>query len=331
MITKFNTHELDQTGLSYFNARYYDVDTGRFFSPDPTVPKIDSTQHYNRYMFVAGNPISFMNASGYSEEEGGTQGTTSETTGNGNKTDSDGVFHQNDNNNSSTSSNNNSNNNNAWDDFWSGISEWASESYEWAKADVNYKLTKAFNGNDKEKMKAARENFFNKMMDYYTPGKTGDGTTMFINTNYSVFLAGHTALYDREKGRVYEVEPNKYNPDGGGITDITPMYRNVSIGDFLDTHKKQFDALAVTPIKVPNAGKLRETVNGNTGVAPFHFLGNNCKAYVRGLLEKGDVSPRVLSNYNINISNDPIPVTTAGGFGQYIAPKDSDFWEGVGQ
>jgi RHS repeat-associated protein len=68
---KFNTHELDQTGLSYFNARYYDSDTGRFISPDPTVPDPTSTQHYNRYMFVTGNPISLMDASGYSGGSGG--------------------------------------------------------------------------------------------------------------------------------------------------------------------------------------------------------------------------------------------------------------------
>jgi RHS repeat-associated protein len=68
---KFNTHELDQTGLSYFNARYYDSDTGRFISPDPTVPDPTSTQHYNRYMFVTGNPISLMDASGYSGNSGG--------------------------------------------------------------------------------------------------------------------------------------------------------------------------------------------------------------------------------------------------------------------
>jgi RHS repeat-associated protein len=76
----FNTHELDQTGLSYFNARYYDSDTGRFISPDPTIPNPTSTQHYNRYMFVTGNPISLMDASGYSGTTGGAQGTVDETT-----------------------------------------------------------------------------------------------------------------------------------------------------------------------------------------------------------------------------------------------------------
>jgi RHS repeat-associated protein len=62
------------------NARYYDSDTGRFISPDPTIPNPTSTQHYNRYMFVTGNPISLMDASGYSGTTGGAQGTVNEST-----------------------------------------------------------------------------------------------------------------------------------------------------------------------------------------------------------------------------------------------------------
>jgi RHS repeat-associated protein len=69
---KFNTHELDQTGLSYFNARYYDADTGRFITPDPTVPNPSDSQAFNRYSFVCGNPISFVDMNGYEKEEGGT-------------------------------------------------------------------------------------------------------------------------------------------------------------------------------------------------------------------------------------------------------------------
>jgi RHS repeat-associated protein len=68
----FNTHELDQTGLSYFNARYYDADTGRFITPDPTVPDPTDSQAFNRYSFVCGNPISFIDANGYEKDEGGT-------------------------------------------------------------------------------------------------------------------------------------------------------------------------------------------------------------------------------------------------------------------
>jgi RHS repeat-associated protein len=82
---------LDQTGLSYLtflpygkkglnqmlfyehkkavprNARYYDSDTGRFITPDPTVPDPSKTQTFNRYMFVSGNPISFVDMDGYQQ------------------------------------------------------------------------------------------------------------------------------------------------------------------------------------------------------------------------------------------------------------------------
>jgi RHS repeat-associated protein len=77
---KFNTHELDQTGLSYFNARYYDSDTGRFISPDPTIPNPTDTQAYNRYMFVQGNPISFVDMDGYRLDESGTGSIPDEVT-----------------------------------------------------------------------------------------------------------------------------------------------------------------------------------------------------------------------------------------------------------
>jgi RHS repeat-associated protein len=73
------------------NARYYDSDTGRFISPDPTVPDITNTQMYNRYMFVGGNPISFMDVDGYQEEQEkstGTQGITNQGSGKPEKTES---------------------------------------------------------------------------------------------------------------------------------------------------------------------------------------------------------------------------------------------------
>jgi RHS repeat-associated protein len=103
-IAKFNTHELDQTGLSYLtflpygkkglnqmlfyehkkavprNARYYDSDTGRFITPDPTVPDMTKTQTYNRYMFVEGNPISFVDMDGYQASQSGFPEMTSDVT-----------------------------------------------------------------------------------------------------------------------------------------------------------------------------------------------------------------------------------------------------------
>ena len=61
---KFNSHEQDASGLQYFNARYYDPETGRFAQADPTVPDPLNSQAYNRYMFCYGNPISFIDVNG---------------------------------------------------------------------------------------------------------------------------------------------------------------------------------------------------------------------------------------------------------------------------
>jgi murein DD-endopeptidase MepM/ murein hydrolase activator NlpD len=44
----------------------------RFISPDPTVPDITKTQSFNRYMFVSGNPISFVDMDGYQQTTSGT-------------------------------------------------------------------------------------------------------------------------------------------------------------------------------------------------------------------------------------------------------------------
>ena len=45
-----------RTGLAYYNARYYDPATGRFISPDRTIPSPGSGQSYNRYTYVDNNP-----------------------------------------------------------------------------------------------------------------------------------------------------------------------------------------------------------------------------------------------------------------------------------
>jgi len=67
---KFNSHESDKSGLMYFNARYYDPEIGRFAQADPTVPDPGKSQLFNRYMFVAGNPISFVDMEGYAPAAG---------------------------------------------------------------------------------------------------------------------------------------------------------------------------------------------------------------------------------------------------------------------
>ena len=53
------------TGLIYFNARYYDPELGIFISPDTIVPDAGNLFAYNRYMYVAGNPLRLTDSSGH--------------------------------------------------------------------------------------------------------------------------------------------------------------------------------------------------------------------------------------------------------------------------
>ncbi|TFH43717.1 MAG: hypothetical protein E4G96_00455, partial [Chrysiogenales bacterium] len=62
---KFNSHRLDdESGLYYYNARYYDPHIGRFITPDTIVPDPGNSQSLNRYMYVEGNPITLNDPSG---------------------------------------------------------------------------------------------------------------------------------------------------------------------------------------------------------------------------------------------------------------------------
>ncbi len=66
---KFNSHEHDQeSGLMYYNARYYDSNIGRFITPDTIVFDPGQSQTSNRYMYVVGNPIALNDATGNSPE-----------------------------------------------------------------------------------------------------------------------------------------------------------------------------------------------------------------------------------------------------------------------
>jgi len=55
----------DETGLYYYNARYYDPQLGRFIEPDTMVPGASDSQNLNRYSYVNNNPINQTDPSGH--------------------------------------------------------------------------------------------------------------------------------------------------------------------------------------------------------------------------------------------------------------------------
>ena len=44
----FTGQRLDDTGLYYYGARYYDATIGRFISADPLIPSLSNSQAWNR-------------------------------------------------------------------------------------------------------------------------------------------------------------------------------------------------------------------------------------------------------------------------------------------
>ena len=51
----YTGQELDDTGLLYYGARYYDPTLGRFVSPDTLIPDPTQPLDYNRYLYARGN------------------------------------------------------------------------------------------------------------------------------------------------------------------------------------------------------------------------------------------------------------------------------------
>lgn len=61
----FTGQILDDTGLYYYGARYYDPTIGRFISPDPIVQSPSNPQTLNRYSYVLNNPLKYIDPSGF--------------------------------------------------------------------------------------------------------------------------------------------------------------------------------------------------------------------------------------------------------------------------
>ncbi|MFC2018020.1 RHS repeat-associated core domain-containing protein [Chloroflexota bacterium] len=61
----FTGQRLDDTGLYFYNARYYDATIGRFISADSIVPDWTNPQSYNRYSYVLNNPLKYVDPTGH--------------------------------------------------------------------------------------------------------------------------------------------------------------------------------------------------------------------------------------------------------------------------
>ncbi|MEW5745519.1 MAG: RHS repeat-associated core domain-containing protein [Nitrospirota bacterium] len=63
---KFTGQEEDaETGLYYYNARYYDPVLARFISPDTIVPNPRDPQDLNRYTYAGNNPLRYTDPTGH--------------------------------------------------------------------------------------------------------------------------------------------------------------------------------------------------------------------------------------------------------------------------
>ncbi len=55
----------EESGLYYYNARYYMPEIGRFITADKIIPSATDAQSYNRYSYTRNNPVNFIDPSGH--------------------------------------------------------------------------------------------------------------------------------------------------------------------------------------------------------------------------------------------------------------------------
>lgn len=66
MSNRYTGQQLDEeTGLYYYNARYYDPELGRFTQPDTIVPSPSNPQTLNRYTYADNSPFVYVDPSGH--------------------------------------------------------------------------------------------------------------------------------------------------------------------------------------------------------------------------------------------------------------------------
>jgi RHS repeat-associated protein len=62
---QYTGQEKDQeTGLNYYDARYYDPQIQRFTQPDTLIPDVYDPQQLNRYAYANNNPVKYIDPSG---------------------------------------------------------------------------------------------------------------------------------------------------------------------------------------------------------------------------------------------------------------------------
>jgi RHS repeat-associated protein len=72
-VSQYATHQKDATGLHYADQRYYQASWGRFTTPDPYVPSAlpGDPGSWNRYAYVQGDPVNYLDPSGEASIEAG--------------------------------------------------------------------------------------------------------------------------------------------------------------------------------------------------------------------------------------------------------------------
>ena len=61
---RFTGKELDESGLYYYGARYYDPATGRFITTDSVKGSLKDPQSLNRYSYTMNNPLKYIDPTG---------------------------------------------------------------------------------------------------------------------------------------------------------------------------------------------------------------------------------------------------------------------------
>ncbi|MDD1682763.1 MAG: RHS repeat-associated core domain-containing protein [Methanoregula sp.] len=66
----YTDQELDpESGLYYFDARYYSPGMMRFVEPDSVIADVNNPQNLNRYSYVLNNPLKYTDPTGHTEED----------------------------------------------------------------------------------------------------------------------------------------------------------------------------------------------------------------------------------------------------------------------